>query len=83
MSVTELNMIPGCTMVVSGFDTYYHLAHADAPTKHAGVTPHTMGDATCTWFWHNLSEGRVAHATTTTSKMPIFKSMLSFRIIPE
>jgi hypothetical protein len=38
--------------------------------------PHTMGDATYAWFWHNPSGGRVAHATTTISKMPIFESML-------
>jgi hypothetical protein len=24
-------------MVVSGFDPYYHLVHADAPTERAGV----------------------------------------------
>ena len=39
--------------------------------------PHTMGDATYAWFWRNPSGGRVARATTTTSKMPIFESMLN------
>ena len=43
--------------------------------------PHTMGDATYTWFWRNPSGGRVARATTTTSKMLIFESMLNYRII--
>ncbi len=42
---------------------------------------HTMGDATYASFWRNPSGELVAHATTTTSKMPIFKSMLNYRII--
>jgi hypothetical protein len=39
-----------------------------------------MGDATFAWFWRNPSGGGVARATTTTSKMPIFESMLKNRI---
>jgi hypothetical protein len=67
-------------MVVSGFGPYHRPVHADAPAQRA-VSSHTMGDATYTWFWCNPSGGRVARATTTTSKMPIFESMLNYRII--
>ena len=34
----ELNVIPDA-MVVNGFDPYYPLVHADAPTEREGVIP--------------------------------------------
>jgi hypothetical protein len=40
-----------------------------------------MGDAPYAWFLRNPSEGRVSRAATTTSKMPIFTSMLRYKII--
>jgi hypothetical protein len=51
------------------------------PNRARGCHPHTMDDATYAWFWRNPSGGRVASATTTTSKMTIFESMLNYRII--
>ena len=38
MTVLDLNVIPDA-MVVNGFDPYYRLVHADAPTECEGVIP--------------------------------------------
>ncbi len=59
----------------------HHLVHAEAPTEHPGVifTPWAMPCAL--GLGAILLGGRVARATTTTLKMPIFNSMLSYRII--
>ena len=48
-------------MVVSGFGLY------QCPNQAHKCHPHTMGDATCTWFVCNSSGVQVAHATTFTS----------------
>ena len=64
-------------MVVSSFGSYHRLVHDDAPTKRAGVifTPWVMPLALGLGAIL-LGAGRVACATTTTSKMPLFNFML-------
>ncbi len=71
-----------CTMVVSGFDPIPSHVACQHPNPACRSHPHTMDDATCAWFGRNLSGMKVKCVSTTTSKIPLFKCMLSYRILP-
>jgi hypothetical protein len=69
-------------MVVRGFDPYHRLWQGGNLTKRTGVIPTPWVMPLALGFWRNPSGGQMARDTTTTTKMQLFKRMLSYRITP-